>query len=173
MIVISRSGMVLIIIAAIALIGGFVAGAQEKKDKSHADPEGYIITTPANLQWEEGPTSLPSGAEYAIIEGDPKGPGPFTMRLKLPADYQIPARSHPVDEHITIISGSLHMGFGDHLNLANGKKLPAGSFVLIPAESNYFTWTSEETIVQLHGMGPWGIIYVNPEDDPREDQPAY
>jgi hypothetical protein len=34
-------------------------------------------------------------------------------------------------------------------------------------KTHHFGWTAEETIVQLHGVGPWGVTYVNPADDPR------
>jgi quercetin dioxygenase-like cupin family protein len=90
------------------------------------------------------------------------------MRLKLPANYRIPAHWHPADEHVTVLSGTFHMGMGDKLDTAKGKALGVGSFALMPAKARHFAYTNEETIIQLHGMGPWGINYVNPADDPRK-----
>jgi uncharacterized RmlC-like cupin family protein len=93
--------------------------------------------------------------------------GPFTVRLKFPANYQIPAHSHPAIERVTVLSGTFHMGSGDKLDKSVTHALPAGGIMIIPAGSNHFAWTAEETIVQLNGTGPWGVIYVNPADDPR------
>jgi len=81
---------------------------------------------------------------------------------------RVPAHWHPADEHITVISGTFYMGMADKLDEAAAKELPAGSFVVMPAKHHHFALTKSETVVQLHGMGPWGINYVNPTDDPRK-----
>ena len=60
------------------------------------------------------------------------------------------------------------MGTGDVLDTTQGQALPAGSFALMPAQMRHFAWTSEETVIQLHGVGPWQINYINPADDPRK-----
>ncbi|MBI2104105.1 MAG: cupin domain-containing protein [Candidatus Omnitrophica bacterium] len=128
----------------------------------------HVFVTPGDLAWQDGPPALPDGAQAAVIEGDPKQAGLFTMRLKLPANYRIPAHWHPADEHVTVISGTFNMGAGDVLDTAQGTALPAGSFALMPAQHHHFAWASEETVIQLHGMGPWQINYINPADDPRK-----
>ena len=93
---------------------------------------------------------------------------PFTFRLKFPANYQIPAHWHPAIEHVTVISGTFNMGTGDKLDRSNTKALSAGSVAIMQPKTNHFGWTKEETIVQVHGVGPWAITYVNPADDPRK-----
>ena len=93
---------------------------------------------------------------------------PFTFRLKLPADYKIPAHWHPAIEHVTVISGTFNMGTGDKLDATKTKALSAGSVAIMPPKTNHFAWTKEETVVQVHGVGPWGITYVDPADDPRK-----
>ena len=90
------------------------------------------------------------------------------LRLKLLANYEIPAHWHPWIEHVTVISGTLHMGVGDKLDRAKTNPLPAGSLAIIQSNVNHFSWTGEETVVQVHGMGPLVINYVNPMDDPRK-----
>lgn len=160
------------IVLVMGLIGVFVARAGEDKDAhSQSGQSGHVMTTPGDLKWADGPPSLPSGAKFTIIEGNPKEPGPFTMRLTFPADYKIPPHSHPGVEHVTVISGIFHIGMGDKLDPAKGKALSAGSFALMPEGTNHFAWASEETVVQLHGIGPWGVNYVNSADDPRK-QPS-
>jgi hypothetical protein len=66
-----------------------------------------------------------------------------------------------------VLSGVFHIGMGDELDEANGRAMPTGSFIVMPVGHNHYAWTEEETVVQLHSIGPWGITYVDPEDDPR------
>jgi quercetin dioxygenase-like cupin family protein len=112
--------------------------------------------------------SLPAGAQSAVLEGDPSKEGPFTLRVKMPDGYRIPPHYHPGVEHVTVIQGTFVLGMGEKVNTDTEKPLPAGSFSFMPAGMRHFARTQGETIVQLHGVGPWGITYVNPSDDPRK-----
>jgi quercetin dioxygenase-like cupin family protein len=87
-------------------------------------------------------------------------PGPFTFRLKFPANCRIPPHWHPVKVTVTVISGTFHMGFGDELDTGKGRTLPAGSVFEMPARIHHFGWTSEETIIQEHGVGPLTVNYL-------------
>jgi quercetin dioxygenase-like cupin family protein len=128
---------------------------------------GHTMVVPSELQW--GPvSSLPPGAQIAVIEGPMTKAGPITARIRFPANYRLPAHTHPVIEHVTVISGTIHMGAGDRLDTAKTKALPAGGFAIMQPGTPHFLWTEEETIVQVHSVGPWGIDYVNPRDDPRK-----
>lgn len=131
-------------------------------------PTPHIMMTPDKIQWKAGPPSLPAGAQLAVIKGDPAQPGPFIMRLKLPANYQIGGHWHPADENVTVLSGTAHIGLGEKLDRTKGSALPAGSVMVMPSGTRHFAWTDGETILQLNGTGPWGINYVNPADDPRK-----
>ena len=130
-------------------------------------PADHIMLKPGDIKWGPAPGSLPPGAMAAVLDGDPSAPGLFTMRLKAPPGYKIPAHSHPADEHVTVISGSLYMGLGDKLDPAKSVMMMPGSFMVMKQGTHHFAWCKGECIVQLHGMGPWGINYVNPADDPR------
>lgn len=132
-----------------------------------AQSGAHTMVTPGDLKWADVP-SLPRGAKLAVIEGPLNEPGPFTFRLRLPADYKIPAHWHSAIEHVTVISGTANMGIGDTLDPKKTKPLPAGSVAIMQPKTNHFLWTKEETIVQVHGVGPWTINYVNPADDPRK-----
>lgn len=132
-----------------------------------ADPAAHMMVMPAELKWADVP-SLPPGAKIAIMEGPLSEAVPFTARLKLPANYMIPAHWHPAIEHVTVISGTFNMGAGDKLDKAKTQALKAGSFAVMQPKTNHFGWTRKETIIQIHGMGPWGITYVDPADDPRK-----
>ncbi|MDP3704270.1 MAG: cupin domain-containing protein [Candidatus Omnitrophota bacterium] len=160
---IAQKGAIVVLMLGMVAMGSQISPAE---DQPH-HPQDHVFVTPGDLTWQDGPPSLPPGAQFAVIEGDPKKEGLFTMRLKLPAEYRIPAHWHPADEHVTVISGTFNMGTGDVLDTTNGTALPAGSFAVMPAQMHHFAWTSEATVLQLHGVGPWQINYLNPADDPR------
>lgn len=132
--------------------------------------QGHVMATADGLRWGPGPASLPPGAQAAVLEGDPAKPGAFTLRIKMPDGYAIAPHWHPADEHVTVMSGTFVLGMGDKVDRSKGHELSAGAFAMMPTGTRHFAWTKGETIVQLHGTGPWGINYVNATDDPRKKQ---
>jgi quercetin dioxygenase-like cupin family protein len=126
----------------------------------------HVMVDPKDLKWED--TAVLPGAKVAIIEGPLDQPGPFMVRFKFPADYKVPAHWHPGIEHVTVLSGILNMGIGDKLDMTKTHPVPAGGVVIMQPKTNHFAWTKEETIVQVHGVGPWGVTFVDPADDPRK-----
>ena len=148
----------LVMLTALASIGSGACWAQAPL---------HMMVTPEELNWTEV-GSLPAGAKVAVIEGPLTEAVPFTFRLKLPANYKIPAHWHPAIEHVTVISGTFHMGVGDKLDTSKTMPLTAGSAAIMQVKTTHFAWTKDETIIQVHGMGPWTINYVNPADDPRK-----
>ena len=132
-----------------------------------AESPAHTMVTPGEIIWTDV-SSLPARAKLAVIEGPLTEAVPFTFRLKLPADYNIPAHWHPAIEHVTVVSGTFNMGVGDKLDTSKTKPLTAGSAAIMQPKTNHFAWTKEETIVQVHGVGQWAINYVNPADDPRK-----
>jgi len=145
------------------------AAPNDLADITIDDPSKAILLAPVDIKWIPAPAALPAGAELCVLEGYPEKPGPFTLRLKLPPHYTLPAHWHPNDEHITVISGQLNLGLGDRLDTTQGKLYSTGSYTRIPAKMHYFTWTSEEeTILQLHGIGPWAVLYVETPGEPPQ-----
>lgn len=128
---------------------------------------GHVMENLASTTWGPAPPLLPAGAQIAVLAGDPTKTGPFTVRLKFPADYDIPAHSHPGDENVVVVSGELFMGMGTTLDRKAGTRLGAGGFGLMPAQANHFAYTRSETTIVLYGQGPIEFTYVNPADDPR------
>jgi quercetin dioxygenase-like cupin family protein len=163
--------MLKIVVAPFALLlGSSLLSAQGPANPTAAAPGSHTMLTgeEIDLKWGAGPPSLPSGARYVVVEGDPSAPGVlFAYRLKMPDNYRIPAHFHPVDEHLTVISGTFNMGLGDNFEATATKAMGAGSYVIMPAGTRHFVWAKGETIIQVHAIGPWGITYVNPADDPR------
>lgn len=127
----------------------------------------HIELSEEDLEWQAGPPSLPEGSEFVVLEGTPSEEGPLTLRLRFPADYEIPPHTHPAIEHVTVLSGSFNMGSGDSLDRDATNAYGPGGFMVMPVGHEHFAWTGEETVVQLHSIGPWGIDYLDPADDPR------
>jgi quercetin dioxygenase-like cupin family protein len=126
-----------------------------------------ILVQPADVTWVEGSPALPPGSKMAVIQGDPKKEGRFTLRAKLPADYKVMPHFHPDVETVTVLSGTFYASMGDTFDASKTKAMPAGSFLALPAKSPHFVYTKEETIIQVSATGPWTLTYVNPADDPR------
>ena len=120
-------------------------------------PGGVVIVKPAEVQWTDYPNR--PGVKLAMIEGDLAKPGPFLMRVRFPAGYKLAPHTHPTVEHTTVLSGALRLGYG---TTADGPSelLTVGTVVITPANAPHFFATTEETIVQTHGIGPWGSTPV-------------
>jgi quercetin dioxygenase-like cupin family protein len=123
----------------------------------------------SDIVWGPAPAFFPAGAEFALLDGNPEKAEPITLRLKFPAGYELPAHWHPTQENVTVLSGEFYVGMGDKLDKANSVALKPGGFAAVPAEHHHYAWTKEETIVQVHLIGPVEITYVNPKDDPRNN----
>lgn len=127
----------------------------------------HRMITPSDLKWEDV-GALPPGAKIAVIEGPMSEPVPFTVRLKFPTNFRIPAHWHPAVERLTVLSGTFNMGIGDKLDTRKTSRLRPGDMMIIQPRTSHFAWTKEEVVVQLNGTGPWGVTYVDPADDPRK-----
>jgi quercetin dioxygenase-like cupin family protein len=132
--------------------------------------DDHKTLAPDQMQWTSGPASLPKGAEAVVLYGDPSKEGLFALRLKLPAGYKIPPHTHPKPEVVTVLSGTVKLGMGESGEEAKAQAMPAGSFFAFPPDTVHYVFAGEETVVQLNSVGPWGIAYVNPKDDPRQSQ---
>jgi hypothetical protein len=130
--------------------------------------QGQIgLFLPADIPWTAGPASLRPGAKVAVLEGDPTHDGVFTIRLWLPNGFEVAPHWHTQVEHVTVVSGVLHFGVGEKFDRVATRPMPAGSFGYWPIGMKHFAWAEGETVLQLHGRGPWTVTYVNPADDPR------
>lgn len=135
---------------------------------AQADHPAHKIVKADQVAWSAGPPSLRSGAQAAILYGDPAKEGVFVMRLKLPPGFRIAPHTHPRPEILTVISGAFHIGMGKVADEAKAEKLGAGSFFAFDPGLPHYAHVQEETVVQLSSVGPWTINYVNAADDPRQ-----
>jgi len=96
--------------------------------------------------------------DVEVLYGDPEKVGePFVMRIRELPGGIIPPHKHPVDEHITVVQGTLYFGVGEKFDRAAMKEMKAGSYAFIPKGSTMFGYTPEAAIVQVHGVGPFHI----------------
>src|SRR4029450_12646580 len=128
---------------------------------------GMRFYPPTSIEWKPGPAAIPPGAKMAVLEGDPTKEGPFVVRFQFPDGYHIPPHTHPKTERVPVISGTMPLAMGENLDRSAAKTLTAGTYGFWPAGMKHTAWSGGETVIQLHGIGPWQINYVNPADDPR------
>ena len=132
-----------------------------------AQQSGHTTVTPDTLKWAEPPV-LP-GAKLAVVSGDPSKEGLFVYRIKMPAGYKIPPHTHKASENVTVLTGVFYIGLGEKFDQGTGQELPVGGFVSVPPKHAHYAWAgTQETVVQVHGMGPTDLTFVNPADDPRK-----
>jgi anti-sigma factor ChrR (cupin superfamily) len=145
-------------VAAVAMLPGITLA---QTGGAHA----HTFATAKDLKWNDTP-ALP-GAKLAVIEGPLNEAKPFILRLKFPANYKIPAHFHSAIEHVTVISGEFFMGVGEKFEEGKGTALKAGDVGILQAKTPHYAYTKQAAEVQVHGVGPWTLTFVNPKDDPR------
>lgn len=130
-------------------------------------PPMHTIVAPGSIVWGPAPPGLPPGSKAAVLVGNPGAAGPFTLRAWLPNGYKVPPHWHATAEHLTVISGTLHVGMGETFDTSKATAVGVGGFAVMPAQMGHWVWAEGDTILQVHGDGPFSITYFNPADDPR------
>jgi quercetin dioxygenase-like cupin family protein len=143
-----------------ALISAAIA--QDSKTDTH------VLAAPKDLKWGDPPPVFERGASFTVVSGDPSKEGLYVVRLKMPKGYRINPHWHPTDEHVTVISGTFALGMGETFDKSAMKDLPPGGYALLPAQMRHYAMATSAATVQVHGMGPFALTYVNPADDPTQ-----
>jgi quercetin dioxygenase-like cupin family protein len=151
---------------AVAAVLGTAAAIAEITPLAAHDPHHTVVHAD-EIKWGAAPASLPPGAQAAALLGSPAKEGPFVLRLKLPKGFVIAPHRHTKDEFVTVISGSFHVTAGEQVD-RSAKGLKSSGFIHLPAGMPHFAFTSEETVVQINGTGPFDVVYIDPKDDPRK-----
>ena len=158
----------LLALALLAVVSISFAQGHKKKSARASMHATHVMITPDEVKWGPGPPALPPGAEVAVLRGDPaKAGGQFAIRAKFPDGYKVPPHWHPTDENVVVIQGTILLGLGDKWDESATREMPAGSFMLMPQRVRHFAMARGETIVQIYGVGPFAVNYVNAADDPR------
>jgi quercetin dioxygenase-like cupin family protein len=121
------------------------------------------------LNWGPAPPIFPKGALFAVLQGDPSVAGEiFTVRLLFPNGYVLPPHIHPAEEHVTVLSGTFLAGMGEDFSVRALSPFKVGDFMTMPKNAPHFAKARGITEVQVHGIGPFALTYVHPEDDPTK-----
>ena len=157
-----------LVVAALVAVAASVAASGQGAAAQDASPM-TLIPGGAAVKWQAGPPDLPKGSEIAVLAGDPGKPGPFVLRVKFPPDTVVPPHRHATAENLTVLSGDVYHGMGETLDKGHGERLEPGGFVFLPDMMPHSVWTTGTgAVVQVTGTGPFGLIYVNPEDSPAK-----
>jgi len=142
------------------LWAGCASAHAEAPPAGQAKPApGLIQIDAAGVAFKPGPPTMPKGVELAVLEGDPKAAGIFTLRLKAPPGFLLAPHTHPVDERVTVISGSISVGFGHQVQKDQARTFRAGAFYVNPPGATHYVFSDEGAVVQITGMGPWKVEF--------------
>jgi quercetin dioxygenase-like cupin family protein len=122
--------------------------------------EGAKIVQADAFAWAPA-QGLPPGAQVAVLYGDPAKAGPFAVRFKFPAGYEVATHSHPTDEFLTVISGKARLAFGEDADAASAEAFPVGAFMSLPAGAWHHLWADADTVIELHSTGPFGLTLAH------------
>lgn len=151
-------------LAKVATIGFCLGITSGVAAPSGAAEPYYTAVMKKDIKWQDAP-SIGPGAKTAVIHGDPKSSGPFVMRLRIPPNTTIRTHTHPADENVTILSGTLYFAAGETPDRKTAKAFGPGSYFSIGKGKPMVAFSKEsEVIAQLHGTGPWGITYTDAKD---------
>jgi quercetin dioxygenase-like cupin family protein len=132
-----------------------------------ADGIGFRTVLPEDIDWKPFP-AFPATARLAVVVGEPTEPGPYVIRVKLPAGVKLMPHKHPEDRVYTVISGVFYVGLGDGFDPEKLQAYPPGTVVVLPGGTHHFHWAmSGEYVTQVSAIGPLGLEYLDPVDDPR------
>ena len=139
--------------------------SQEKKEMA----EGHMIVHFSDLKW----TPIIKGCDLASVAGDSNADGaPFVVRLRCVDGAKIPAHWHPTDENVTVLKGTFLVGMGETFNESKLQPMNVGNFASMPKEMRHYGLIKGDTIVQVHGMGPFKVNWVNPSEVQPPDAPT-
>lgn len=157
------------------VIGGALFAANAMSQASNQQPtqqplkdNHMSLASPESLKWRQ----IRPGNEMAVVYGDPSKSGElYAVRLRFADGFKVPAHWHPQDEHATVLQGTLLLGMGKKWDAEQlTTTMTAGTYGFVPKEMPHFALAKGETM-QAHGIGPFQIIYANPEDDPKNQRP--
>jgi len=120
-----------------------------------------------DLEWKPF-AAFPPEARLAVVVGDPARAGLYVIRVRVPAGVKLMPHAHPEDRIYTVLSGVFYIGPGEKFDESRLEAYGMGTVVVLPGGQPHFHWArSGEYVTQVTAIGPLGLSYVNPVDDPR------
>jgi quercetin dioxygenase-like cupin family protein len=134
---------------------------------SPAGPAVLRSVLPEDIDWKPFP-AFPPSVRLAVLVGQPSEPGPYLIRVKVPAGAKLMPHKHPEDRIYTVMSGDFYIGLGERFDGSKVEAYPPGSVVVLPGNTWHFHWAkSGEYVTQVIGIGPLDLEYMDAKDDPR------
>ncbi len=132
------------------------------------DQSVFRSVLPEDVAWQPF-AAFPPSVRLAVIVGRPSEPGPYVIRVKVPSGVKLMPHRHPEDRIYTVISGVFYIGLGEKFDGDRVQAYPPGSVIVLPGGTSHFHWAkSGEYVTQVTAIGPLGLEYLHPEDDPRQ-----
>jgi quercetin dioxygenase-like cupin family protein len=127
----------------------------------------FRAIVPEEIDWKPF-AAFPASVRLAVVVGKPLQDGPYTIRVKVPHGVKLMPHRHPEDRVYTVISGIFYIGLGDKFDAGKLVAYPPGAVIILPGNTSHFHWArSGEYVTQVSAIGPLGLEYLNPGDDPR------
>ena len=143
------------VIASTALAVGLRGQDQTRSAETH-----NIVHT-RDLKW----TPIMKGCDLAVVSGNPDAEGkPFVLQIRCSDGTIIPAHWHPTDENLTVLTGTFLIGMGDKFDKAKLQPMNIGDFIITPHDMRHFAMVKGENSVQIRGLGPFKVNWVNPSE---------
>ena len=131
------------------------------------DQDNFHAIRPEDVEWKQF-AAFPLAARLAVLVGDPRAPGPYVIRVKVPMGTRLPPHRHPEDRIYTVISGVFYIGLGEAFDEERLQAYGPGSLVVLPGGQPHFHMAKAgEYVTQVSAIGPLGLEYVSAADDPR------
>ena len=137
----------------------------------HLGQEVFRSVLSEDIDWKPF-AAFPPSVRLAVVVGQPSEAGPYTIRVRIPNGVKIMPHRHPEDRVYTVMSGVFYIGLGDQFDGDKLQAYPPGSVIVLPGNTSHFHWAkSSEYVTQVTAIGPLGLEYISPKDDPRNDNP--
>jgi quercetin dioxygenase-like cupin family protein len=128
---------------------------------------GFRSVLPDEIDWKPF-AAFPAPARLAVVVGEPTKPGPYVIRVKVPRGVKLMPHRHPEDRVYTVIAGVFYVGLGERFDGQKLESYPPRTVIVLPGGTPHFHWArSSEYVTQVSAVGPLGLEYVDPADDPR------
>ena len=151
------------VLAVAILLMPVLAFAQGPKPTASKPPPSHAIVTPDQLVWKP----LIPGVEMAVVSGDPdKKGGLYVIRIRSKGEVKVPPHWHVTDEHVTVLEGSFWIARGEQFDATKLQELKVGAHSRVPAGVRHFGLHKAGNVIEVFGVAPFVVKFVNPEDDP-------
>jgi hypothetical protein len=134
------------------------------------------VVAPGSEKWGDIPAAAMVGTpsvdmggkiQMAVVQGNPMQAGAaYTLRLSCTDGTKIAPHWHPTTENVTVVKGTFELGMGSKWDPTGLKELPAGGFASAPARMRHFAMCKGDSVVQVHGVGPFVVNFVE-ADKPK------